>query len=376
MTTQFINNFNDLILKRYPDTKNNPLRAWDAADELLLHELYVNYSIKNSDKLLIFNDSFGALSLALNEYQPTMMTDSYISEKSLIANEKSNNSIDKNISIINSLSNHSHPYNYILIKATKSIDYLKYFLINIRPFINNDTVVIVAGMVKYMPKTLWAMLEKTLGNTSTSLAKKKAKLIKVKVESNITSSHYPITFKQEDSKNIIYNHASVFSKNSLDIGTRFLLQNLPKFDHIENIIDLGCGNGVIGLNLAMIYPQAKITFTDESYMAVDSARLTIKNNIDLNKRFIFKVDDCLDSSEKNHVDLIVCNPPFHQSQNIGIKTALQMFYQSHITLKKGGHLIIIANRHLPYYSHLKNIFKHVKTIASNHKFNIFHLIKR
>ncbi len=44
----------------------------------------------------------------------------------------------------------------------------------------------------------------------------------------------------------IHNHANVFARSGLDIGARFFLQHLPS-DLEGEIADLGCGNGVIGL---------------------------------------------------------------------------------------------------------------------------------
>ncbi|VAW40159.1 23S rRNA (guanine(1835)-N(2))-methyltransferase [hydrothermal vent metagenome] len=375
MLTQFNNNFSRLNLLRFPIKPKQTLQAWDAADEFLLQNLYTDYNLKNDVKILIFNDSFGAISLALHQYSPTIMTDSYISQQAIIANCTVNQIDVNSIKIINSLSTHEQYYNYILIKIPKSLDYLHYFLTKLRTFIDSKTIILAAGMVKHMPKSLWNMLEDNLGKTTTSLTKKKAKLINIKVEKNHTATAYPIHFRQEHTQFEVYNHANVFSKQSLDIGTRFLLQNLPALHNIQDIIDLGCGNGVVGLNLSILYPDANIVCTDESYMAVASAKLTIKHNIGSATKFKFKVDNCLDSFAENSADLIVCNPPFHQSHSIGTHIAMQMFKQSHKTLNKNGYLIVIANRHLPYYSHLKGVFKHVKTIASNQKFNIFLLSK-
>jgi len=48
----------------------------------------------------------------------------------------------------------------------------------------------------------------------------------------------------------LLNHANVFARDHLDIGTRFFLEHLPTFSDDASIIDLGCGNGVIGLFVA------------------------------------------------------------------------------------------------------------------------------
>ena len=371
MNIQMKSPFGTFCLNRYPHLKKQLLRAWDAADEYLLNELNVKSNELDSKNILIFNDAFGALSTALSRYNPTVVTDSIVAKSAIIKNLQNNNLLITSVNIISSLDALRDKYDLILIKLPKSMDYLRFFIDQISSHIDENTSIIVAGMLKSMPKTTWKLLENSLGSTQTSLAVKKAKLIRVKADNINTHCDYPCTYIQENSNFKIYNHANVFSKKSLDIGTRFLLQNLPQLENVKNIIDLGCGNGVVGLNLINHYPQAHVMFTDESYMAVESARLTLShNNIDYQKH-TFKVNNCLDGIEKESVDLIVCNPPFHESHSIGIHIALNMFQQSYNTLKSKRYFLVIANRHLPYYAHLKRIFKHVENIASNKKFSIF-----
>lgn len=350
--------------------RNQSLQAWDAADEYLLNHLHESFTPNDSDNILIFNETFGSLSLALHRFKPTVMIDSHVNELGISSNCRLNNLDPDSINIINSLSPHPQQYDYVLIRIPKSIDYLSYFLAKLRPYISSSTKIIASGMVKHIPKSTWNLFEKALGSTKTTLAKKKAKVISINVEKNITDTKYPSIYQQENTDFKIYNHANVFSKQSLDIGTRFLINKMPKLDNIHTIIDLGCGNGIVGLNLSLIYPKAKITFVDESYMAVDSARLTIENNTNSTQNHQFKVNNCLDGFPEGSTDLIVCNPPFHQNHTVGTHIAKQMFLQSYKVLKKNGYLIVIGNRHLAYHSELKKIFNNIKTIASNNKFNI------
>ncbi|HFC29863.1 MAG TPA: methyltransferase domain-containing protein [Oceanospirillales bacterium] len=378
MQTLFKNSFNTLNLQRYPITKNQLLQAWDASDAYLLEHMSNEQAALAKGKILIFNDAFGALTLALHAYKPTILTDSYICQQSIISNCQDNALDVENINIINSLSPLKKNYDYVFIKVPKTLDFLRYFLANLKPHIHENTQIVVAIMIKTTAKTVWNILAQMLGETSTSLAKKKARLIFVKPAEHSHDkefSGFPTSFVPDNSTHRIFNHANVFSKNKLDIGSRFLLQHLPKLENIKHIIDLGCGNGIIGLNLAVLYPHAQILFTDESHMAIASARLTIKHNLPANSNCKFLVTDCLTGVDHDSADLIVCNPPFHQSHAIGIHIALRMFQQSHTCLKKGGTFVVVANRHLPYYSKLKQLFKSIKTIASNNKFSIYCITK-
>ena len=178
----------------------------------------------------------------------------------------------------------------------------------------------------------------------------------------------------------VANHANVFSRQSLDIGARFLLEHMQVSDH-DNLLDLGCGNGVLGLNALSMAPNAKVTFVDESYMAIASARLNVENNFpeQLNQcRFVASncLESLLDQPIRPGFTKVLCNPPFHQQNTITDHIAWQMFHDAYELLDKGGHLIVVANRHLDYYHTLKRLFGGVTTLASQNKFVIFSAAKR
>ncbi|MEE9423477.1 MAG: 50S rRNA methyltransferase, partial [Methylococcales bacterium] len=73
-------------LNRFPARKKEKLRAWDAADEYVLQHLVENKLLKKEFSLLIVNDNFGGLSIPLNEYNPVVSTDSFLSMQGIEAN--------------------------------------------------------------------------------------------------------------------------------------------------------------------------------------------------------------------------------------------------------------------------------------------------
>ena len=165
----------------------------------------------------------------------------------------------------------------------------------------------------------------------------------------------------------LINHAGVFSRQKLDIGTRFFLEHLPEAQQDTSIIDLGCGNGALGVHIALHNSQAKVHFIDESYMAVQSAQDSWYTN-GLDKRANFTTNDCLTGLAPNSADMVICNPPFHQGNTVGDQIAWRMFQQSLNVLRKGGELRIIGNRHLGYHIKLKLLFGNCQSIANNSKF--------
>jgi 16S rRNA G1207 methylase RsmC len=140
---------------------------------------------------------------------------------------------------------------------------------------------------------------------------------------------------------------------------------------------LGCGNGVLGLMALEYNPEAELLFLDESYMAVASSQLNVEQNRpqDL-ARSRFQVGHSLNGIDSNSLDVIICNPPFHQLQTITDDIAWQMFRDAKRCLKRGGELWIVGNRHLDYHIKLKRLFGGAECIASNSKFVILRSLNR
>ena len=364
-------------LSRYPTLKKEQLRAWDAADEYLLNYFNETYgAVVNDSRMLIVNDNFGALAVALSLFQPTVWTDSLLSEKGLLQNFTNNELSTENITINSSVETPVGEYDFVLIKIPKSLALLEEQLIRIKPLISSTTKIMATGMAKSIHTSTLKLFEKYIGTTKTSLAKKKARLIFCTTDENIqiVESPYPQKYILENTNFTIINHANVFSRESLDIGTRFFLQHIPQSDKYKTIVDLGCGNGVVGLIASEKNPQAEILFLDASYMAVESAKQTFESASVNKVKALFKVNDCLTGLEENSIDLILNNPPFHQDNAVGDEVAWKMFQQSKQVLKKNGELFVIGNRHLGYHIKLKKIFDNCEVIANNKKFVILKAI--
>lgn len=365
-------------LQRLPQRKNEVLRAWDAADEYLLHYLATEDTPAVHARITLLNDSFGALALGLHAYNPTAISDSYLSQQATLNNLQLNGIDQSRVHVLDSLSIPTIPIDYLLIKVPKTLALLEYQLHSLRPLLHPGTRIIAAGMVKAMSASVWKLLEKLIGPTSTSLAVKKARLIFATLDTDLQlpKNPYPVCYKLENTDLSICNHANVFSRDSLDIGTRLLLQHLPNDQNYRQIIDLGCGNGVVGLMTARQLPEAQIHFVDESFMAMASARENFAQAFPGLRQAQFTIGDCLNGFAEQSVDCVICNPPFHQQHTIGDQIAGQMFQQAFRVLRKGGELRVIGNRHLNYQHALKKLFGYWEPVASNAKFVIIKAIKR
>ena len=364
-------------LHRLPLRKQEQLQAWDAADDYLLRHLAERESPALGSHIVICNDSFGALAVALHRHMPTVVSDSFLSQQATRENLLANSIPETSVTLLDSLTPPKPGIDYLLIKIPKTLALLEYQLHMLRPLLQPHAKVIAAGMAKNMPPTAWKILGRLIGTTTPSLAVKKARLIFAEPDHGLIlpANPYPVRYRLENSDWLITNHANVFSRDSLDIGTRFLLQHLPENPDYRDIIDLGCGNGVVGMMLALRFPQARVSFIDESFMAVASARENFHAAFGEQGQAQFITGDGLNGVAENSADCVVCNPPFHQQHAIGDHIAWQMFQQSYRVLRPGGELRIIGNRHLNYHLSLKKLFGRWESVAGNQKFVILKAVK-
>lgn len=379
----------DFTLNRFPLRKKAMLRAWDAADEYLLHYLAENKLLQDDTSLLIVNDGFGGLSIPLNKFQPVVISDSYLSTQAILLNAQNNNIDDGVITIIDSLLTPGSTLNVrsvtgnhvVLIKVPKSLAMLEDQLHRIRPLLDEQSVIVAAAMTKHIHLSTLALFEKIIGPTKTSLARKKSRLIfsqydgSLKVANNPYPKSCVLPYKLDDVDIKINNHAAVFSQEKLDAGARFFIENIPIEKKYKTIVDLGCGNGVLGMMAAIKNPLAKIIFTDESYMAVESSIQNFLSVFEDSREAEFLQTDCLRGVADNSVSLILCNPPFHQDHAINDNVAWQMFLESRAVLENKGELWVIGNRHLAYHAKLKKLFGNAEVVVSNKKFVIVKAIK-
>ncbi|EAV0793396.1 23S rRNA (guanine(1835)-N(2))-methyltransferase RlmG [Salmonella enterica subsp. enterica serovar Poona] len=367
--------FRSLTLKRFPQTDDvNPLLAWEAADEYLLQQLD---ETEIRGPVLILNDTFGALSCALAEHSPYSIGDSYLSELGTRENLRHNGIAESSVTFLDSTADYPQAPGVVLIKVPKTLALLEQQLRALRKVVTAQTRIIAGAKARDIHTSTLELFEKVLGPTTTTLAWKKARLI------NCTFSHpqladapQTLSWKLEDTGWTIHNHANVFSRTGLDIGARFFMQHLPENLDGE-IVDLGCGNGVIGLSLLAKNPQANVVFVDESPMAVDSSRLNVETNLpEAFERCEFMINNALSGVEPFRFNAVFCNPPFHQKHALTDNIAWEMFHHARRCLKINGELYIVANRHLDCFHKLKKIFGNCATIATNNKFVILKAVKQ
>ncbi len=130
--------------------------------------------------------------------------------------------------------------------------------------------------------------------------------------------------------------AGVFSKGEVDTGTRLLLEALPEEMH-GDILDLGCGWGVIGISIARKWPETRVTMADVNTRALDLSRENAKRN---GADVICLESDGMDALQGKAFDAVVTNPPIRAGKQVIYK----MFADAAKSLKPGGALYLVIRK--------------------------------
>lgn len=382
MSSQFTLDHIQLQLDRFPpEQKTRSLQAWDAADELLIR--YAQQKLTAADTpVLLVNDQFGALACALHQFAPVQWTDSFISQLATQHNLQQNGLSP----VLQVASTEACPaFAAVLLKLPGNHSFLRYQLRQLKQQLADGAPIIAAAKAKDIHANLLQIFAEEIGPVTASLTEKKCRLITAvcdKTQPVPARPQFPLTWPVELpttqgplTLNII-NHANVFAREQLDVGARFFLQHLPQVQAGQRVIDLGCGNGVIGLAVLAATSDTQLLFCDESFMAVQSAKDNVHEHFPAATQCEFLADDSLSQQSDLSADYILCNPPFHQQQAVTDHIAWQMFADARRVLKIGGRLRIVCNRHLGYGEKLTRLFGGCIHVASNAKFSVFEAIRR
>ncbi|GHA04230.1 ribosomal RNA large subunit methyltransferase G [Streptomyces echinoruber] len=371
----------ELALTRFPEDPRERLRAWDASDEYLLQHL-ADERVPLSGTVVVAGDRWGALVTALAGHRPVQITDSFLAREATRANLARNGVGVGTVGLLTTQDPPPERIDVLLVRVPKSLALLEDLLLRLAPAVHAGTVVVGTGMVKEIHTSTLRLFERILGPTRTSLARKKARLIFCAPDPSLErpANPWPYVYTLPEgigpvSGRTVVNHAGVFCADRLDVGTRFFLTHLPRTRGPRRVVDLGCGNGVVGTAVALANPDAEVLFIDESFQAVASAEATFKAN-GVPGHGEFRVGDGLTGVPDGSVDLVLTNPPFHSHQATTDATAWRMFTGARRVLRPGGELWVVGNRHLGYHVKLRRLFGAGEVVAGNPKFVVLRAVRR
>ena len=138
--------------------------------------------------------------------------------------------------------------------------------------------------------------------------------------------------------------AGSFSADAVDPGSRLLADSLPA-DLGGRIADFCAGWGYLAARLAERKSVSSIDLYEADHEALEAAR---HNLAGASVPVGFHWHDLAGEPVAARCDAIVMNPPFHQGRAAEPDLGLRMIAAARSALKKGGRLLLVANRPLPY----------------------------
>ena len=352
-----------LSLECLPPVAEHITRPWDSADEYVLQQLD-----KNAPTLVV-NDRYGALSCSLS--RPVVWLESRCAQRATEANHQ-HNQLQQKIEWIEHPSALSEPLQQVVLRIPKNLDQLRYWLQECQQHLPANTRYFLAGMSKHIPVSWLKWLEANSDTYQQLPIERKARVM---ILSGLKADHqlakwqgYSVELPGQPAARFAA-LPGVFSRNSMDFGSGFLLEQCQQLQHSFHgrVCDLGCGNGLLGITLALRHPGLELTLTDDSLLAVESVRANASSN-DVAATVCHA--DILDGID-GPFDFIVCNPPFHDGHKQLSDIAELMFQQAASKLVASGELWVIANRHLPYRPVMKRYFRKADVVAENPKFMLY-----
>lgn len=365
----------NLTLSR-PGTTAPELRAWDAADELLIEEALKAAADVTGPRVLIVDDQFGALSLGLSGLSPVVVADSATLDSALGSNAPLNPTLVAPGPVYSWLNPPSGPFELVVLRIPRQADYLAWLLRWLNGVLAESGVLLAGGMIKHVPARSVEVFAEAVHTEQVLPARKKARVIRCR-KGHADLAGWPGTWKgygvsgQRDLE--VEALPAVFARENLDIGTRLLMPHVAnaaaRAESGTRILDLACGNGVLGLAALAVRQDLQVCFSDVSSQAVVSARHNVERSFPGAVQAFIHADGIGPGEDK--FDLILLNPPFHEGGVVGDHIAQRLFDQAARHLAPGGVFLMVGNRHLGYHRSLRRYFSSIVQLDASSKFVVF-----
>ena len=368
-------------LRRWPDLETAELLASDAADRLILDESASARTQAPGGAVIVIGDEYGALTLEAADAGATgirVHQDSLAGELALRANadeaglRENYRSLPLDASLVAGAA-------VVLLRLPRALDALEDIAGLIAAHADPSVTVFAGGRMKHMTLGMNDVLRRFFGTLDISHARQKSRVLIARVprdgadpvaataDQRVPGLDEPITVRA---------FGGAFAGTGLDIGTRFLLEQFAAHGPADlsvgtgDVLDFGCGTGVVAVWLARRHPSLRVIATDRSAVAVASATETAAT-AGVSERVHVLRDLGLSTRPDDSARLILLNPPFHSGAAVPITgVATPLFADAGRVLRPGGELWTVWNSALQYRPALERLVGPTRQIARNDKFTV------
>ena len=353
-------------VSRWPVRADDPMQAWDGADTYLLEAL----SEEPEGPVLLVNETFGAMATALAASGRPVVAwgDSELARLALRANcDRAGLDVPWG-PITERPPALAAAFAVALVRIPKDLRGFKDTLARLAQVLPEGTPVLMGAKSKQVQKSHVSAAQSSLGPAKSTLARHRARLVRAVRHGGDVPSVMGSRWELEPGV-LVDALPGVFGEKALDEGTRLLLEEIGTWHDARSIVDLGCGTGALGLVAAARNPDSELRFFDSSHRAVRSAEKSWRASFG-DRTAWFEATDVLRGVESGSVDVVLCNPPFHQGTEVTRRVAAHMFAESSRVLRAGGRLLVVGNRHLGYHVGMGRTLRDVNTLRSSKRFAV------
>jgi 16S rRNA (guanine1207-N2)-methyltransferase len=165
----------------------------------------------------------------------------------------------------------------------------------------------------------------------------------------------------------LFSRPGVFSWEHLDEATAILAAVMDVRPG-DDVLDLGCGSGPLGLLAARLSGTGRVRLLDVDAEAVRCAQRAIDAAALTNCTAL--CSDVGDAVREERFDVVVTNPPFHVGKGTDLDVPAQFIVDAHQVLRAGGRLALVANRTLPYEKLVHDTFGNLVTLHDGPRFKV------
>ncbi len=167
-------------------------------------------------------------------------------------------------------------------------------------------------------------------------------------DENLKSKKRNLKLYIQDKEFSFISDVGVFSNNQIDYGSFTFLKSLILEGKVDDLLDVGCGYGVLGLTLKLLDLCQSVDLLDVNTRAVSLCQENI-HYYQLDQACCFESDGFKKVNKR--YDRIVFNPPIRA----GKETIYKIFEDSKRYLKENGAFYIVIKKSLGAPSAIKKL---------------------